>query len=144
MKTTAANNNLYFTSKIATKKKRLVIIQGLYETLCSNVFHLSSTPFTAFWEGTDEVLRISPRCDVTRGENQICPAEDTYIMLTHLFKVTFNDTQPTNQLTGMPCTVYISHSVLKHASRPVLPSWQRSFLQIRQSINGKEENRNGM
>ncbi len=31
-------------------------------------------------------------------------------MLTHLFKVTFNDTQPTYQVTGMPSTVYISHT----------------------------------
>ena len=33
-------------------------------------------------------------------------------MLTHLFKVTFNDTQPTYQVTSMPYTVYISNITL--------------------------------
>lgn len=64
----------------------------------------------------DEVPRISPICDVTRGGIRFFLLEDTLI-LTQLFKVTLNDTQPTYQL-GTLCAVY---SNARH-TEPYLPS----------------------
>lgn len=76
LKTTAANNNIYFASK-TTLKEAVVTILGQYEMQCTNIFHLSSTPFTTSSGRTDEVLRISTRCDVTKGTIRFVLLEDT-------------------------------------------------------------------
>lgn len=72
--------------KLPTEAVIIIIILSLYEMQRSNhVFHLSSTPFTTSWERTDKVLRISPRCDVTRGGNQICPARRYFTLCWHTY-----------------------------------------------------------
>ena len=59
-----------------------------------------------------------------KGKSDLSCWKILYIMLTHLFKVTFNDTQPTYQLKGLPCAVYISHT----EARLISPSWLRRFV----------------
>ena len=58
------------------------------------------------------MLRISPRCDVTGGENQICPAGWYFTLCWHTYSRWLLMTPNLHSNPqAWPCTVYISHTV---------------------------------
>ncbi len=133
LKTAVANNNPCFKSKIA-KEGVVVKLLCLYDMQCSNIFHLLRTPFTTSWERTDEVLIISPRCVVTRGENQICPARGYFTLCWHTYSRWLLMTHNLHTKSQACPLQYIFH-ILKHVPCLISLSWLRWFLQIRLSIN---------
>lgn len=116
---------LHFPPKLPPKRKRQRW-NAVFRCL-SSFIHTFHNILRKDWWGAKNIPQMW--CH-QRGKSDLSCWKILYIILTHLFKVTFNDTQPTYQLKGLPCAVCISHT----EACLISPSWLRRFVQIGLSI----------